>query len=109
MPKANRMTDRANFRLVIDFSDKSVSRVRVLERDRDGKWMPIARPWGISLLAGLKLAKKAATLASDGVSDLKEVRAASAPRRRKLGKKPEGTGTKRPRPNGSHHEAPHNP
>jgi hypothetical protein len=80
---------KKNFRLVVDFSDKAVSRVSIKERSRDGKYEPLERPWGIKLLAGLKLATKAVSLASHGVADLKEAcRTASAPRRRKLGKKP---------------------
>ena len=78
-----------NFRLVVDFSDKAVSRVRFRERDRRGKYEPLERPWGTKVLAALKLAAKAVTLTSRGVADLEEVcRTASTPRRRKLGKKP---------------------
>jgi hypothetical protein len=78
-----------NFRLVVDFSDKAVSRVRFRERDRNGKYVPIERPWGAKELAGLKLVAKLANLTSRGVADLAEAcRTASAPRRRKLRKKP---------------------
>ena len=77
-----------NFRLVVDFSDKAVSRVRFRERDRNGKYVPIERPWGAKELAGLKLVAKLANLTSRGVADLAEAcRTASAPRRRKLRKK----------------------
>jgi hypothetical protein len=80
---------KKNFRLVVDFSDKAVSRVSVRELSRDGKYKPLARPWGIKVLAALKLASKAVTLTSRGVADLEEVcRTVSAPRRRKLGKTP---------------------
>jgi hypothetical protein len=101
-----------NFRLVVDFSDKAVSRVRFKERDPDGKYVPIGRPWGAKHLAGLKLAAKVTNLTSHGVADLKEsCRTASAPRRRKLKKKPPGenagvhmTNHTRLRRNGSDHE-----
>ena len=83
---------RHNFRLVVDFTERAVSRVSIKERSRDGKYEPLERPWGIKLLAGLKLATKVVTLASHGVADLKEAcRTASAPRRRKKpGKNPLG-------------------
>jgi uncharacterized protein related to proFAR isomerase len=79
---------KKNFRLVVDFSEKAVVRVRFGERDRNSKYVPIERPWGAKELAGLKLVTKVANLTSRGVADLEEVcRTASAPRRRKLGKK----------------------
>jgi hypothetical protein len=88
MHKTMKHKTKHNFRLVVDFTDKAVSRVSIKERSRDGKYEPLERPWGIKLLAGLKLATKAVTLASHGVADLKEAcRTASAPRRSKVGKK----------------------
>ena len=79
-----------NFRLVVDFTDKAVLRVSVKERDRDGKYEPLERPWDTKVLAALKLATKAVTLTSRGVADLEEVcRIASAARRRRLAKKPQ--------------------
>ena len=52
-------------------------------------YVPIERPWGAKELAGLKLVAKLANLTSRGVADLAEAcRTASAPRRRKLRKKP---------------------
>ena len=84
---------KKNFRLVVDFSDKAVSRVSVRELSRDGKYKPLAGPWGIKVLAALKLASKAVTLTSRGVADLEEVcRTVSAPRRRKLGNRVEDAG-----------------
>jgi hypothetical protein len=77
-----------NFRLVVNFSDKAVFRVRFSERDRNGNYVPIERPWGGKELNGLKLAAKAVILPSRGVADLQEVcRTVTAPRRRKVGKK----------------------
>jgi len=77
-----------NFRLIVDFSDKAVSRVRFREHDRNGKYVPVGRPWGSKELAGLKLAAKVTNVTSRGVADLEEAcRIASATRRRKLGKK----------------------
>jgi hypothetical protein len=81
--------EKLNLRVLVDVDDHKVRRVSVKERSRDGTYEPLERPWGIKVLAALKLAAKAVTLASHGVADLEEVcRTASAPRRRKVGKKP---------------------
>jgi hypothetical protein len=80
--------EKLNLRVLVDCNEHEVRRMSVRERSRDGKYEPLERPWGIKLLAALKLATKAVSLASRGVSDLEEIcRTASAPRRRKLGKK----------------------
>jgi hypothetical protein len=83
-----KVKDRTNYRIVIDFNDHAVSRIRIKERDSNGKYVPIARPWGVKDLAAFKLPGKAVTLVTRGVADLDEIcRTVTAPRRRKVGKK----------------------
>ena len=80
--------EKLNFRVLVDCNDHAVRRMSVRERSSDGKYEPLERPWGTKVLAALKQATKAVTLASRGVADLEEVcRIASTPRRRKGSKK----------------------
>ncbi len=107
-----RKSSKFKLRLTVDVTDHAVLRVSVKERARKGKYVPVEHPWGVKVLAALKMADKATSLVSRGVADLQEVRrTANASRRRKQIKKPpiEGAGVlktnRTARHNGRDHEA----